>query len=102
MSSTRISAREANRYFADILGKAASGETVIITRRGKPVATLTPYRPDTTASPERKAAWKELLAVLKPGLRSGLSDDEFAKQKWSHDELYDNEEGDPRGTPQGW
>ena len=99
--STIISARDANQHFAEMLGKAAAGETVIITRRGKPVATLAPYRPDVAASPERKAAWDELLAMLKRGLRSGLSDAEFAKWKWNRDELYNNEEGNPRGTPKG-
>jgi len=102
MSSTTISARDANQHFADILGKAAAGETVIITKRGKPVATLAPYRPEAAASPERKAAWKELLAMLRPGLHSGLSDDEFRKWKWSRDEIYNNEEGNPRGAPKGW
>jgi len=97
MSSTTISARDANQHFADILGKAAAGETVIITRRGKPVATLAPYRPDTAASPERKAAWDRVLARLEKGVpapRGGWI--------WNRDELYDNEEGNPRGTPKGW
>jgi prevent-host-death family protein len=98
--STTISARDANQHFAELLAKAAAGETIIITRRGKPVATLAPYRPEA-ASPERKAAWNELLAMLRGGLRSGLSDDEFTKWKWSRDELYNNEEGNPRGTPKG-
>ena len=96
MSSTTISARDANQHFADILGKAAAGETVIITRRGKPVATLAPYRPDNAASPARKAAWDRLLARLEkgiPALPGGWV--------WNRDEIYDNEEGNPRGTPKG-
>jgi len=44
MSSTTISARDASQHFADILGKAAAGETVIITRRSRPVATLARLR----------------------------------------------------------
>ena len=39
-----VSAREANQQFARILGEAASGEEIVITRRGKPVAVLAPYR----------------------------------------------------------
>ena len=35
-----VSAREANQQFARILGEAASGEEIVITRRGKPVAVL--------------------------------------------------------------
>ncbi len=39
-----VSAREANQQFARILGEAANGEEIVITRRGKPVAVLAPYR----------------------------------------------------------
>jgi prevent-host-death family protein len=88
--SRTINARDANQHFAEVLSKAAAGETVVITRRGKPVATLTPYRPDA-ASVERKVAWQELLDMLRPGLRSGLSDEEFANWKWNRDELYERE-----------
>ena len=38
-----VSAADANRQFSEILGQAADGETVIITRRGEPVAQLTPF-----------------------------------------------------------
>jgi len=95
MAST-ISARDANQHFAEILGKAAAGETVVITRRGKPVATLAPWRPDS-ASPERKTAWDRLLARLEKGIPA--PPDGWV---WNRDELYDNEEGNPRGTPKGW
>ena len=44
-----ISARNANQHFAEVLGKVAAGETVIITRRGKPVATLAPYRSEAAS-----------------------------------------------------
>ena len=39
-----VSAREANQQFARILGQASAGEEIVITRRGKPVAVLAPYR----------------------------------------------------------
>lgn len=74
----------------------AAGETVIITSRGKPVATLAPYRPEA-ASPERKEAWDRLLARLEIGIPAPPEG-----WVWNRDELYQNEEGNPRGTPKGW
>ena len=86
---TTISARDANQHFAEILSKAAAGETVTITRRGKPVATLAPYRPEAAASPERKAAWDRLLTSLKRGVTIGISDAEARAWKFNRDELYE-------------
>jgi len=101
MAQIVISARDANHQFAEILGRAVAGETVIITRRGKPVATLTPYHPEA-ASPARKAAWKELLAMLRRGIAIGITDAEARAYKFDREELYNNEDGNPRGTPRGW
>jgi prevent-host-death family protein len=42
-----VSAREANQQFARILGEAASGEEIVITRRGKAVAVLAPLSAGT-------------------------------------------------------
>ncbi|MGH6912754.1 MAG: type II toxin-antitoxin system Phd/YefM family antitoxin, partial [Geminicoccales bacterium] len=39
-----VSAREANQQFSRLLGEVAAGEEVVITHRGKPVATILPYR----------------------------------------------------------
>ncbi len=65
-----VSAREANQRFSEILGKAAEGEAVVITRRGEPVARLVPYG----AGPfddSRAGAWDRLMATLDTGLRLG-------------------------------
>lgn len=80
-----IPARNANQHFAEMLGRAEAGETVIITKRGKPVATLAPYRPEAV-SPERKAAWDRLLKRLEKGVpapRGGWV--------WNRDELYERD-----------
>jgi prevent-host-death family protein len=82
MSSVTVNATDANQRFAELLGKAVSGETVIITKRGEPVAQLTPYRPET-ASPERKAAQDRLLARLEKGIPAP------AGWSWNRDELYE-------------
>ena len=76
--------------FAELLGKAAAGETVIITKRGAPVAQLMPYRTEA-ASPERKAAWDELILSLKRGVPIGASAAEARAWKWNRDELYERD-----------
>jgi prevent-host-death family protein len=46
--TTSINVAEAKRHFADLLGRVAyGGETITITRRGKPMARLVPV--DTEA-----------------------------------------------------
>jgi prevent-host-death family protein len=65
-----VSAREANQQFARILGEAANGEEIVITRRGKPVAVLAPYR-QAPLTPEQEAAIEELVEMMKRGLVRG-------------------------------
>jgi len=50
-----ITATDAARNFASTLDRAEHGETIIITRGGRPVARLTP------AAPANGAAFKRLL-----------------------------------------
>ena len=65
-----VSAREANQQFARILGEAANGEEIVITRRGKPVAILAPYR-QAPLTPEQETAIEELVEMMKRGLVHG-------------------------------
>ena len=65
-----VSAREANQQFARILGEAASGEEIVITRRGKPVAVLAPYR-QAPLTPEQEDAIEDLVRMMKRGLVHG-------------------------------
>jgi prevent-host-death family protein len=65
-----VSAREANQQFARILGEAASGEEIVITRRGKPIAVLAPYR-QAPLTPEQEEAIEELVEMMKRGLVKG-------------------------------
>ena len=61
-----VSAREANQQFARILGEAANGEEIVITR-GKPVAVLAPYR-QAPLTPEQEAALERLVGMMRRGL----------------------------------
>lgn len=65
-----ISARDANQHFSDILGRAARGEEIVITRRGEPVAQLAPYNPSAMPA-KRLPAWDRLLVTLEAGLPLG-------------------------------
>ena len=76
-----VSAADANRQFSALLRRVTQGEQIVITTRGKPVATLAPLTPlrDTA----RDAARARLLARLKAQPVSGMA------RNWTRDDLYD-------------
>jgi antitoxin (DNA-binding transcriptional repressor) of toxin-antitoxin stability system len=45
------------------LGEAEAGEEIVITRHGKPVAVLSPYRPPAL-TPERREAIERAFALM--------------------------------------
>jgi len=76
-----ISAREARRRFSELLSRTADGEVVLITRRGKPVAQLAPYRV-AAWNEDRLRAWDRLIASCERGLSLG-------GHRFERDSLYD-------------
>jgi prevent-host-death family protein len=76
-----VSAREANQQFARILGEASAGEEIVITRRGKPVAVLAPYRPQAL-TPEQKAAVARVVEMMRRGIGRGA-------RRFTRDEIYE-------------
>ena len=62
-----VSAREANQQFARILGEASAGEEIVITRRGKPVAVLAPYRRQALTL-EQEAAIARVVEMMRRAL----------------------------------
>ncbi|WP_369077218.1 type II toxin-antitoxin system Phd/YefM family antitoxin [Paractinoplanes aksuensis] len=74
-----VSATEASGHFSDLLGAVERGETVTVTRDGRPVAEMRPLRPGTGAdlrsalsgipAPDEKFAEDIAVAVrlLRPG-----------------------------------
>ena len=58
----QVTAREANQHFAQVLSSVEAGERVVVTKRGKPVAVISPYQ--AALSEERKAAIEHLMAVM--------------------------------------
>jgi len=59
----RVTAREANQSFSRILSEAEAGEEIVITRHGKPVATLRPY-PGHASDAEFRAAVQHAIHLM--------------------------------------
>ena len=78
-----VSSREANQKFSKILADAEKGREIVITKRGKPVAKLVPYS-SKQISPEREAAIKELMKMLRDGW-----DLDYANNKMTRDEMHE-------------
>ncbi|MFC4311836.1 type II toxin-antitoxin system Phd/YefM family antitoxin [Steroidobacter flavus] len=77
-----ISAAEANRHFSEVLREATRGQTILITSRGRPVATLGP----ASERPQIRAAAKAaLLARLGKRKVSGA-------RNWTRADLYGDEQ----------
>jgi len=76
-----VTAAEAKRRFSAVLREVAQGGHVMVTSRGKPVATIEPLRP-RSGSARAGAAKRRLLAHLATVKPIGARD-------WKREELYD-------------
>jgi prevent-host-death family protein len=76
---TTISAAEANRHFSQVLRQVARGETLIVTSRGKPMATIAPI----ACQAGRIVAKRQLLARLANQPPAG-------DRSWTRAELYED------------
>lgn len=65
-----VTAGEANQGFSDLLSQVEGGEEVVITRHGKPVAVMAPYR-TPAMTPGRIASIKHAIALMEKGLPWG-------------------------------
>jgi prevent-host-death family protein len=74
-----VTAREANHAFSRILRAAEGGETVVITRRGEPVAIIAPYQGTDS---ERERAIERVVAMMRKGLPIG-------GRRFSRDEMHE-------------
>lgn len=75
-----VSAADANRHFSRLLRDVQAGETVTVTSRGVPVATIAPA---ISGGGEVTTARQALLARLRNQPAAGVT--------WSRDELYEDE-----------
>lgn len=78
-----VGAREANRSFSKILKEAENGNTVTITRNGKPVAKLSPVGKKWKSQAERDAAISRMVETLR---NSGLH---FGGRRFTRDEMHE-------------
>lgn len=78
----QVTAREANQHFAKILSAVEAGDQVVISKRGKPVAVMSPYRPVPDA--EHQAAVDRLKAILNEPL---IASEGF--RTFSRDEMHE-------------
>lgn len=60
-----VSIREANQSFSKLLKEVEAGETVVITRQGKPVAELGPRKQGPMQDPELRADYERWSAKLR-------------------------------------
>jgi prevent-host-death family protein len=64
-----VTSREANQAFSQILKQAEDGESIVITRRGRAVAMLTPY--PTSDARERELAIEHIVGLMRKGIALG-------------------------------
>ena len=57
----RVSLREVNQHLTRYINAAEAGERIVITRRGKPVALLSPLPKERTLTSEQQAALERIL-----------------------------------------
>jgi prevent-host-death family protein len=65
-----ITARRANQEFSKLLAEVKSGQEVVITSRGEPVAKMIPYRPREMTT-ERRKAIRRMMALVRKGYDLG-------------------------------
>jgi prevent-host-death family protein len=78
-----VSARDANHGFSDLLSQVERGVEILITKRGQPVAVLSPYRPAAMTA-ERQAAVAHAIEVMAKSLPWGV-----ALRNFSRDEMHE-------------
>jgi prevent-host-death family protein len=62
-----VGAYEAKTHLAELLDAAEQGETIIVTRRGKPIAKIEPYRLPPRSIDDIAEAFTRLRSSVKPG-----------------------------------
>ena len=70
MAVRTISLMTANQEFSKLIKDVEQGEEFVITRRGRPIAKLSPHTADKTADPEWRAAYERMMAHLEEGASS--------------------------------
>ena len=77
-----VSLMTANQNFSKLIKQVERGEKFVITRRGLPVAKLTPHQLDKTADPDWVSAYERMMAHMDEGAS-------LAGLRVKREELYD-------------
>lgn len=77
-----VTAREANQSFSRILSEAEAGEEIVITRHGKPVATLRPFE-DAERDRQRQAAVEHAIRLMENAPALGTA------RRFTRDEMHE-------------
>ena len=80
MTMKTVSARKANHEFSDLLSRVEHGEEILITKRSKPVAVLSPYLPPLM-TPAREKAIQHAIDVMETGLPWGNAMRRFKREE---------------------
>lgn len=78
-----VSIRDANQNFSRLVKEVEAGETVVITRQGKPVAELGPCNASKLDNPEERAVFERWSAHLRE-----LKGDGYRVGKITEDDKY--------------
>jgi prevent-host-death family protein len=72
--ATEVPSRELRNNTADLLRRVGAGEQIVVTTRGKPVASLVPFERSRRSWIPRKELMRRLVLVqADPGLRDDLT-----------------------------
>ena len=77
-----VSLKTANQNFSKLIKQVERGEKFVITRRGFPVAKLTPHQLDKTADPDWVSVYERMMAHMDEGVS-------LAGLRVKREELYD-------------
>ena len=67
-----MTVRQANQNFSKVIAEAERGETILITKNGKPVAKISPQTRGRTDDPEWQAACRALARSLRSKRPTGF------------------------------
>lgn len=63
-----VSLREANHHLAHYIHSVEKGNEIILTRRGKPIAMITPLKNVSQLTRKQQKARNNLLSIMEKGL----------------------------------
>lgn len=78
----QVTLREANQHLSHYIDEVEHGVEIIITRRGQPVARLSPIPKKRELTTTQLKAWQKLLPQLRKGYHLG-------KEKFQRDQAHE-------------